>query len=258
MGKSESEKKKSIVPTVIWGLLGLFFVVYGFIARGAGSGNGFYVVWFIAGVICFLIEVFRRIDLWGKIPAALRPVLLGVFAAAVSLFIAIEALIISGFFAKGEPGLDYIIVLGAQVRAEGPSVVLKYRLDKACDYLNENPETIAICTGGRGKNEFVAEGIAMKEYLVEKGIAEDRILVEDRAVNTTQNIQNSFSMINPVRDRVGILTNNFHVFRSTSIAKRQGGENIVGIAADSHPLYLLTNMVREFVGVTKDIVLGNM
>ena len=60
---------------------------------------------------------------------------------------------ISQMHADGREGLDYIIVLGAQVRKDGPSPVLKYRLDKAVEYLNENPDTVCIVSGGQGSNE---------------------------------------------------------------------------------------------------------
>ena len=65
-------------------------------------------------------------------------------------FVIIEGCIISQMHAKADGNLDYIIVLGAQVRADGPSKVLKHRLNTAIDYLEKNPETICIVSGGQG------------------------------------------------------------------------------------------------------------
>ena len=62
--------------------------------------------------------------------------------------------------------LDYIIVLGAQVKESGPSVVLRYRLDRAVSYLKENDNTLVIVSGGQGANEKATEASVMKEYLV--------------------------------------------------------------------------------------------
>ncbi len=257
MNKTKSSRKK-ILPAVLWIAAGILFIMYGFVAYRAGSGTRFYLVWFFAGALCFLMEVFRRIKLWDKLPKAVKVIFLTLLAFGVCLFFAIEGFILSGFSKKGEPGLDYVIVLGAQVRKSGPSVVLKYRLDKAYEYLSENPETIAICSGGQGYNEPKPEGIAMKEYLVSRGIDEDRILAEDRSSNTIENILFSFEFLDKKSDSIGIITNDFHVFRGTAIARKQGGEHVTGIAASSNPIYLPSNMVRECIGVIKDKLLGNM
>ena len=67
---------------------------------------------------------------------------------------------------KPVKNLDYIIVLGAQVKESGPSVILRYRLDRAVSYLKENDNTLVIVYGGQGANEKATEAIVMKEYLV--------------------------------------------------------------------------------------------
>ena len=174
------------------------------------------------------------------------------------LFSAVEARIISGFSASGEPGLPYIVVLGAQVHEDGPSLVLKYRLDKAAEYLEANTETICVVSGGQGINEPFSEAQGMKDYLVKLGIREERILIEDQSLNTVQNIRNSRALLPEGTVKAGIVTNNFHVCRGVSIARRQGLSEAVGIAADSTPVYLPHNMLREFFGIVKDTVTGAM
>ncbi|MCR4618048.1 MAG: YdcF family protein [Lachnospiraceae bacterium] len=254
----KDKKKKSIIPTILWIAAGVLFCLYGLVAYKAGSGTSFYMVWFFAGLACFLMELFRRVELWKKLPGFLKTLIIIIFCIGILLFVTIEGFIISGFPKKGEPGLDYIIVLGAQYRSSGPSIVLKYRLDKAYEYLTENPDTIAICSGGQGSNEHIAEGEGMKNYLVERGIDGDRIIVENKSKNTIQNILFSYEFLDKSKDKIGIITNDFHVFRATQIAKKQGGDYIVGIAADSNPIYLPNNMTRECIGVVKDIIMGNM
>ena len=60
------------------------------------------------------------------------------------------------------------------------------------------------------------------------------------------------------KQKVGIVTNDFHVFRGVSIARKQGYEDVYGVPAGSHRLYLANNMLREFYGVCKDKLFGNM
>lgn len=94
-----------------------------------------------------------------------------VFAAvAIVVFVTLCGMIAGDFSAKGNRNLDYIIVLGVQVREDGPSAVPKYRLDAAIDYLNENPNTVCIVSGGQGANEPFSEAKGMAEYLLDKGI----------------------------------------------------------------------------------------
>lgn len=73
-------------------------------------------------------------------------------------------MIIGEFSSTGKQNLDYMIVLGAQVHEDGPSVVLKYRLDAAIDYLNENPDTNCIVSGGQGANEPFPEAKGWNEW----------------------------------------------------------------------------------------------
>lgn len=155
--------------------------------------------------------------------------------------------------AQGEKNLDYVIVLGAQVHADKPSVVLKYRLDEAILYLNENPETVCIVAGGQGKNEPYSEAYGMAQYLMQNGIDKDRILLEDQSKTTEENLRYSRKFL-PEGAKVGIITNDFHMFRALQIAKKQGLSDVCGIAADSTKFYLPNNMLREYFAEIKFLI----
>ena len=144
------------------------------------------------------------------------------------------------------------------MREDGPSVVLRYRLDTAISYLNENPNTICIVSGGQGFNEPFSEAEGMADYLIENGIEKSRILLEDESTNTLENIRNSKALMESSYNGVGIVTNNFHVFRAVQLAKAQGLENVCGIAADSSKIYLPNNVLRECCGILKDWLLNNI
>ena len=131
-------------------------------------------------------------------------------------------------------------------------------MDAAVDYLNGNPDTICIVSGGQGTNEPFSEAEGMAKYLLDKGIDEHRIVLEDKSTSTVENIQNSKILMEESYNGVGIVTNNFHVFRAVQIAKVQGLEGVCGIAADSNVLYLPNNVLRECCGILKDWLMNNI
>ena len=136
------------------------------------------------------------------------------------------------------------------MKTSGPSIVLRYRLDKALEYMNENPKTICIVSGGRGRNEPYSEAEGMARYMMEHGMTSERIIKEDQSKTTEQNISNSMKYIEKGAT-VGLVTNNFHVYRALQIAEHQNVENIYGIAADSSAFYMPNNMFREYLAEMK-------
>ena len=118
------------------------------------------------------------------------------------------------------------------------------------EYMNENPKTICIVSGGQGYNEPYSEAEGMSKYLIEQGMSSDRIIREDKSKTTEQNIANSMKYIKK-KATIGLVTNNFHVYRALQIAKNQKIENIYGIAADSSAFYMPNNMFREYLAEMK-------
>ncbi len=238
-------------------ILGILSMLYGILVLRVGSGTLFWLIWEAIGAFFLLWALLIHkgfFDSHKKIKILFH-VLLVVSAAVLASFC---GMIAGQFTAKGESNLDYIIILGAQVREDGPSVVLRYRLDTAIDYLNENPDTICIVSGGQGTNEPFSEAEGMSDYLMENGIEKSRILLEDESTNTIENIQNSKALMELPYNGVGIVTNNFHVFRAVQIAKVQGLEGVCGIASDSNALYLPNNVLRECCGILKDWIMNNI
>jgi len=232
-------------------------VIYGIMVLQVGSGTMFWVIWEIIGAF-FLIWAFLLHRGFFDSHRGIKIVFHTFVIVGIAVMIIFCGMIAKGFYAKGEKNLDYIIVLGAQVRENGPSSVLKYRLDKAVEYLNENPDTVCIVSGGQGPNEPCPEAEAMSAYLIEKGIEANRILVENKSLSTVENIRNSKELMNESYNGVGIVTNNFHVYRAVRMAKAQGLENVCGIAAKSNNLYLPNNTLRECLSILKGIILNNM
>lgn len=253
------EKKKIRISSVLLAVTGLLCIAYCAGIYLVGFGSLFFLAWGAIGIICILAAVLlsskRVMD---AIPGWLKGIVLGIVCAGLVLFFAVEGLILSQYNATAAPGADYCLILGAQLKADGPSEVLRRRLDRAIEYLNENPATKVIVSGGQGRNEPAAEAVGMKEYLVNAGISEDRILLEPLSRNTYENLTYSKSLIDPADARVVIVTNNFHVFRALKIAEKQGYTNVEGLAASAVAGLLPNNLLREFAGVLKDFIFGNL
>lgn len=245
---------------VVLFLVGIAFLIYFLcVAFFVGHGTNFYFIWLILAVVVMTFAILLKRGFFiTHFPLWIRRTFVILLCMGVMIFGIVEGFIISGFSMKGQPGADYVIVLGAQMKADGPSKALQYRLDEAIRYLNESPSSKVIVSGGQGSDEHISEAQGMYEYLVEKGIEKDRIIKEDKSVNTTQNLAFSAEYLDRERDSVAVVTNNFHVFRAVKIAEKAGYQNVCGIAAKGEPFLQINNMMREFFGVMKDFLFGNM
>lgn len=244
--------------TVLCILAAFLCFLYCFIVFRIRSGNRFYLIWVLGGLLFLGVAAVFYYDLWARFPMPLRRGIIGVTAVGVILFVVAEGCIFAHYGDKGRPDLDYIIVLGAQMKPAGPSVVLKFRLDAAYDYLMANEDTLCVVSGGQGSNEPCSEAEGMYTYLVGRGIAPERILMEDQSTDTSENIAFSAALIGGTDKDVGIVTNNFHVFRGVMLARHAGFENACGISARSNIFFQPNNLVREFFGIMKDLVCGNL
>lgn len=156
--------------------------------------------------------------------------------------------------------LPYVVVLGAQVRSDGPSDSLQERIDAACDYLNAHPGTTAIVSGGQGSDEPISEAQCMYDCLVEMGISPDRVIMEDQATSTWGNLTYSLDIIEEETGSrpgsVGVISSEYHLFRTGMQAKELGLE-IIGIPAKTGTFdRWLHYFVREIAGVWHYILLG--
>lgn len=250
-------QERGITLHMIWMIVGILCVLYCLaLAITGGTGTWFFLIWGIMGIAFILWGIFRG-RIWHVMPHWLNITAGTLFLLMLAVFLFTEGCIISGFSKNTDKELDYIVVLGAQLKTTGPSRVLQYRLDTAYEYLTAHPDTKAIVSGGQGSNEPASEAQGMYDYLVKRGIEPGRIVLEDKSVNTEQNIRFSKEFLQADTDKVGIVSNNFHVFRAVKLAKAAGYRNVVGIAAPATAFYLPNNMLREFFGVVKDFLMGH-
>jgi uncharacterized SAM-binding protein YcdF (DUF218 family) len=221
------------------------------------TGSHFYIIWSVIGIVLVAVGIGLKTGFFGKLP---RGVNIALVAGTVCFILVIAGIIFRLVtYSANEPekDLDYIIVLGAQVKKEGPSVVLKYRLDTAAEYLKENPDTKCIVSGGKGSNEIVSEAEGMREYLVANGIGTERIILEDRSTDTDENIRFSKELI-PEGSKIGLVTNDFHLYRAVYLCKKHGLPGVFPISAGSEAFYRPNNYFREALALIKNFIFLNV
>lgn len=149
---------------------------------------------------------------------------------------------------------DYILILGCQIKKDGTlTKLLQGRADRALEFAkmqsdNTSKPLTFVPSGGKGSDEVIAESQAIHNYLVEKGIPEEKIIVEDSSTSTEENMRKSFALIEQQSSdpKVAFATTNYHVFRSGVLAYREG-INAEGIGSKTRTYFWVNAFVREFI-----------
>lgn len=181
-------------------------------------------------------------------------ILLILFIAAVLVFVSGMGIIcIAEKRARADADMeagDAIIVLGAQVKADGSlSVQLQWRLEAALAAWQARNRPVIVC-GGQGDNEPCTEAECMKTFLMAHGIPESMILTDDKSVNTFQNMKNAQALLPVTVTSVLLVTSDYHLPRALCIA-RDAGFEAYGWYADTLPAYWLKNHMRECLAWVK-------
>ena len=238
----------------LWGLVYLFTFVM------AGYSFSVLVCLCLIGIIAFY-EITRM--LLKKYPRGMR-ILRKIFTVCLVIGLIVvgitEIFIIEASFGDPKEQVQYMVVLGAKVRNDGPSVSLWDRIHAAADYLEAHPGTIAIVSGGQGPDEPMTEASAMFEKLVELGIDPDRIWLEEKATSTWENLNYSLDLIEEKTgarpEKLGILSSEYHLFRAGLLAKECGVETVGVPAATSRLSQRINHFMREVAGVWHYLILG--
>ena len=147
---------------------------------------------------------------------------------------------------------DYVIIHGAGlINGEKVSKLLQQRLDKAILVYRKDPSpTKLIPSGGKGSDESISEAEAMKRYLLEQGIPERDIIMEDKSTTTLENLKFSKDIIDSREGRkyTALVTSNYHVYRALRYCRRVG-LRCKGIGSHVAFYYWPSALIREFIAV---------
>ncbi|WP_093271108.1 YdcF family protein [Psychrobacillus sp. OK032] len=161
-----------------------------------------------------------------------------------------------GLEPKANGSNEYAIVLGAKVnKGNVPSLSLQYRLEAALAYAVENPHVKLVVSGGQGPDEDIEEALVMKNFLLDNGIAEERIIVESRSTSTYENLLFSQELLPDGVDSVTIITSDYHLHRAKKLALKLGWDTDV-VAAETPEVVAGKVRLRERAALLKTYIVG--
>ena len=173
-------------------------------------------------------------------------VILALMLAGALTFAALLGAVLSGAYdhISGEP--QVMIVLGCQVKEDGPSILLRDRLDEALNYLEDHPDLTVVVSGGQGPDEPTSEAQAMADYLIANGVDGEKVLLETASHNTAQNFAYSKKQMDEAQ---------IHLTRARMLAQRAGFGEVYTLAAPtSHLPSRLHMYIREPLALVKSFV----
>ena len=165
-------------------------------------------------------------------------------ASAVIIFFCGKVIVGSMINTAGRA--DYAIVLGLALENGKPAPDLLARLDTARDYLDKYPEARLILTGGNADESGRTEAAVMREILTERGVPEDRLILEDQAKTTKENFSNIAGIVS-AGEPVVMISSNYHMDRAVRNATENGFTHVMRLPAPSGFLAYGANMLSEVV-----------
>ena len=242
-----NHKPLCIAVGILW-LIGLFMM---FVMTGHDF-LGLALVGVGALLIFYALPAFPALRI-------LRIVVSVVLAVCVGYFCVVESFIVRDARTDTEQTADVIIVLGAGVNGTRPSLSLHDRMVGAYDYLTAHPDCIAVVSGGQGPGEDITEAQCMYDWLTDKGISPERIIMEDKATSTLENLRYSMEIIDALdidEPVIGLVSSEYHLHRAKRLAGYVGID-VIGVAAKtSYPTVKANYFIREAFAMTEQYVFG--
>ncbi len=237
-------------------LIGFILILYVIVINFTFGRITFSEVFLFGGIV-LIIYHFIKVKIRNK---NLFNLFKFIVSIGLVIFIVVQIAII--IFPKSNSGYSrYIVILGAGIKGETPSLTLSQRLDKAIEYINfQNNDFKIIVSGGKGNGEDISEAEAMKKYLIKKGIKQE-IIMEDKSRTTKENLIFSKEIIekdsNGKIEDIGvkIITSDFHALRSNLIASNLGYEERSFFTNRTLPILMPVMYSREFFAIIKYFLL---
>lgn len=148
-----------------------------------------------------------------------------------------------------------IVVFGAAQYNGTPSPVFKARLDHAFELEERALAPIVITTGGRGGDPRFTEADVGRDYLIQKGVAEEKVLSEPHSETSLESVQAVARLLEQrhTNDCIAV-SDGFHLYRLKLMLAAQGIAAYGSPAPDSpieaDPFQRTLHTCREMVSST--------
>ena len=147
---------------------------------------------------------------------------------------------------------DYLIVLGSKLKDNRETFTLISRIDRAALYLKKNPECKVIVSGGVTDGNTISEASMMYSLLLERNIRPERIIMEEKALNTYENFMYSKQYLDTSK-KIVICTSDYHILRSKLLANKNG-YGVHSIFAKSTAIDLIIHLPLEEYFIIKNMI----
>ena len=253
------KRKKSISPWVLTAvLMALLGAALYFIPMTGMKFSGLLLM--CGGAFMLLMRLLHRLGKERRWALWLKRVLLVCFALGFALFSVMEIWVLSKDQTDDTRDVTAVIILGAGVNGRVPSLTLQTRLEAALDYIEDKPDIPIVVTGGQGSGEEITEARCMADWLISHGVKKDRIVLEEQARNTRENIDFSLTLLHEMgidtTSNIAVVSNDYHLARAAYL---WGPPSMVPVAAHMPAIFwpLTVNYyVREAFGMAEAVLLA--
>lgn len=240
---------KHTLRTVLF-LLGSAIAINGIVLFLSASFNLGILLTFLLGAALVSYSVFYNL-INSRFPKYLKAIIISLFCLCIAFS---SFLLIFGTTDTVTYKEDAVIVLGAGIKEDKPTRLLRCRLDKALLCYQKNPDIIIVVSGGMGPQESFTEAYVMQKYLLKKGVPQENILTEDKSTSTYENFVFSKKILDDKFDgdySLCFVTNEYHIYRAGKIAKTANIESATHTHSTTVWHSVLPGTLRECLAVIK-------
>lgn len=155
--------------------------------------------------------------------------------------------------------VDAVVVLGAAQYDGRPSPIFQARLDHAVSLVLNGTAPYLVVTGGRAPGDRLSEADVARQYAIDQGVPEERILAEGTGTDTLASLRNVKELFDRHHLRRGLfVSDRSHMLRVLLMADDLGmeafGSPTRSSPVDRDAVATVDAVVHEIVGLAVYLV----
>lgn len=146
--------------------------------------------------------------------------------------------------------VGWVVVLGSGLHGSEVPPLLASRIRTGLAEYRRRDARLLVLSGGKGDDERLAEGEAMRRWAIEHGADTASVRAETASRSTEQNLRFSDALVRGSGPGL-IVTSNYHAFRAAVLARRLGID-AQAVGAPTAGYYWPSAVLREFVAILRE------